>query len=45
MEEVEKFLAAGFIRDVFYPKWLTNVVMAMGNSACALTLQTLTMLA
>ena len=27
MEEVEKLLAAGFIREVYYPKWLANVVM------------------
>ena len=27
MEEVEKLLTAGFIREVFYPKWLTNVIM------------------
>ena len=27
MEEVEKLLTAGFIREVYYPKWLANVVM------------------
>ena len=27
MEEVEKLLTASFIREVFYPEWLTNVVM------------------
>ena len=27
MEEVEKLLAANFIREVFYPKWLANVIM------------------
>ena len=27
MEEVEKLLATGFIREVYYPKWLANVVM------------------
>ena len=27
MEEVEKLLATNFIREVFYPKWLANVVM------------------
>ena len=27
IEEVEKLLAAGFIREVYYPKWLANVVM------------------
>jgi len=27
MEKVEKLLIAGFIREVYYPKWLANVVM------------------
>uniref|UniRef100_A0A2N9I556 RNA-directed DNA polymerase n=1 Tax=Fagus sylvatica TaxID=28930 RepID=A0A2N9I556_FAGSY len=27
MEEVDKLLKAGFIREVYYPKWLANVVM------------------
>jgi hypothetical protein len=27
MEEVNKLLKAGFIREVYYPEWLTNVVM------------------
>jgi len=27
MEEVEKLLTARFIQDVYYPEWLTNVVM------------------
>ena len=27
MEKVEKLLTAGFIREVYYPKWLANVVM------------------
>ena len=27
MEEVEKLLVAGFIREVYYPEWLANVVM------------------
>uniref|UniRef100_A0A2N9GTT5 Reverse transcriptase domain-containing protein n=1 Tax=Fagus sylvatica TaxID=28930 RepID=A0A2N9GTT5_FAGSY len=27
MEEVDKLLAANFIREVFYPNWLANVVM------------------
>ena len=27
VEEVEKLLSAGFIREVYYPKWLANVVM------------------
>ena len=26
-EEVEILLIAGFIREVYYPKWLANVVM------------------
>lgn len=26
-EEVDKFLQAGFIRKIMYPKWLENVVM------------------
>ena len=27
MEEVEKLLTAGFIREVYYPRWLANIVM------------------
>ena len=27
MEEVEKLLTAGFIKEVYYPEWLANVVM------------------
>ena len=27
MEEVDKLLTVGFIREVYYPKWLANVVM------------------
>jgi hypothetical protein len=27
MEEVDKLLQAGFIREVYYPEWLANVVM------------------
>ena len=27
MEEVERLLTVGFIWEVFYPEWLTNVVM------------------
>ena len=27
MEEVEKLLTAIFIREVYYPEWLANVVM------------------
>ena len=26
-EEVRKLLEAGFIREVYYPEWLANVVM------------------
>ena len=26
-EEVRKLLEAGFIREVYYPDWLANVVM------------------
>ena len=28
MEEVDKLLAAKFIREVYYPEWQANVVMA-----------------
>ena len=27
MDEVDKMLAAGFIREVYYPDWLANVVL------------------
>ena len=27
MDEVNKLLAAGFIREVYYPDWLVNVVL------------------
>ena len=27
IEDVDKVLAIGFIREVFYPNWLANVVM------------------
>ena len=27
MDEEDKLLAANFIREVYYPEWLTNVVM------------------
>ena len=27
MDEVDKMLAAGFIREVYYPNWLANVVL------------------
>ena len=32
MEEVEKLLTVGFIREVYYPKWLVNVVMVKKSS-------------
>ena len=32
-EEVEKLLEASFIREVFYPEWLANVVMVKKNKA------------
>ena len=28
MNEVNKLLAANFIREVYYPEWLANIVMA-----------------
>ena len=31
MEEVEKLLTDGFIREVYYPKWLAKVVMENGK--------------
>ena len=31
-EKVEKLLEAGFIRKVFYPDWLANVVMVKKNN-------------
>ena len=27
MEEVEKLLTTVFIREVYYPEWLTNIIM------------------
>ena len=27
MEEVEKLLTTGFIRKVYYPEWLANIIM------------------
>ena len=27
MEEVDKLLTAGFIKEVYYPEWLANIVM------------------
>jgi hypothetical protein len=32
MEEVDKLLAENFIREVFYPDWLANVVMVKKNT-------------
>ena len=32
MEEVDKLLTANFIREVFYPDWLANVVMVKKNT-------------
>ena len=32
VEEVEKLLEASFIRKVFYPEWLANVVMVKKNN-------------
>ena len=29
---MEKLLEAGFIREVFYPEWLANVVMVKKNN-------------
>ena len=43
-DEVEKLLAAGFIREVYYPNWLANVVMVKKsnttNGECVWILQT-----
>lgn len=33
IEQVEKLLAASFIRQVYYPEWLANVVMAKKENA------------
>ena len=32
MEEVDKLLMANFIKEVFYPDWLANVVMVKKNT-------------
>ena len=32
MEEVDKLLTANFIREVFYPNWLANVVIVKKNT-------------
>jgi hypothetical protein len=37
-EEVYKLMAAGFIKEVFYPEWLANPVLVkkkVGNGGCA----------
>ena len=31
-KEVEKLLEVGFIREVFYPEWLANVIMVKKNN-------------
>ena len=44
-EEIRKLLEAGFIREVYYPNWLANVVMVkriMESGGCALTSRTST---
>jgi len=39
-EEVEKLLEADFIREVFYPYWLVNVVMVKkSNSKCRMCVE------
>ena len=48
MEEVEKLLTTVFIREVYYPEWLTNIVVVKKsnrNGICALILQISTVLA
>ena len=32
MEKVHKLLTANFIREVFYPDWLANIVMVKKNT-------------
>ena len=42
MDEVNKLLAAHFIREVYYLEWLANVSWSkrhMGNGECALISQ------
>jgi hypothetical protein len=36
-EEIHKLMAAGFIKEVFHPEWLTNPVLVKrkeGNDGC-----------
>ena len=43
MDEVNKLLAAGFIREVYYSDWLVNVVLMKktnGKWRCVWTSQT-----
>jgi hypothetical protein len=39
-EEIAKLLAAGFIKEVYHPKWLANPVLVkkVGNEECVLTI-------
>ena len=40
-EEIAKLLAAGFIKEVYHPEWLANLVLVqkkrVGNEECVLT--------
>jgi hypothetical protein len=39
-EEIQKLLAAGFIKEVFHPEWLANPVLVkkrMVNRECVLS--------
>jgi hypothetical protein len=41
-EELARLLAAGFIKEVQHPDWITNPILVpkrMGNGGCALTTQ------
>jgi hypothetical protein len=43
-EEVVKLLSAGFIREVFHPEWLANLVLVkrrIRNGGCVLTIRSL----
>jgi hypothetical protein len=40
-EEITKLLAARFIREVYHPEWLANLILVkkkMGNGGCVLTI-------